>query len=200
MTDTDWIALGSIAGAVTALGTVVMAIAIVVTAVYAKGTLAAAKDDSRARTRPVMVAEFRRELLSQGTTLLVLKNLGASIAKDVSVTFDPPAPPAADVNNMTDDQMMKWIYQRFAEPVTSWAPGWTISNVIRAGHDELNPITVTLRYKGPDGTAYEDGYHLLPDHIMKETEANPSKATDAVKLEQQKVSALQALVRTLRSY
>lgn len=200
MTDTDWIALGSIAGAMTALGTVVMAIAIVVTAVYAKGTLVAAEDDSRARTRPVMVAEFRRELLSQGTTLLVLKNLGASIAKDVSVTFDPPAPRAPDVKKMTDDHMMKWIYQRFAEPVSTWAPGWTISNVIRAGHDELNPITVTLSYTGPDGTSYEDAYYLLPDHIMKETEANPSKVTDSVKLEQQKVSALQALVRTLRSY
>lgn len=199
MTETGWIAIGSTAGVVTALGTAVMAIAIVVTAWYAKGTLNAAKEDSRARTRPVIVAEFRRELLSHGTTLLVLKNLGASVAKDVSVSFDPPAPSAAEVKKMPEDQMMKWIFERFAQPVTTWAPGWTISNVIRAGRDELNPIKVFVKYRGPDSTLYEDAYFLLPDHVMKETEANPSKTDDPVKLEQQKVDALRALVRTLRS-
>lgn len=72
MGETAWIELESIAGVVTALGTAVMAVAIVITAVYAKRTLEATRADSRARTRPVIVAELRRELLSHGTTLLVL--------------------------------------------------------------------------------------------------------------------------------
>lgn len=200
MSDTHWIALGSLAGVITALATAVMAVAIVVTAFYAKGTLAAAKDDSRARTRPVIVAEFRPELLAHGTTLLVLRNLGASIAKNVVVTFDPPAPSAVDVEALPDSVNMKWIYQRFAQPITTWAPGWTVSNVVRSVNEELEPLAVKVAYQGPDDTEYEDSYELMPDHILKGTSASPSKTDDPTKLEQQKLQALQALVRTVRTF
>ncbi|WP_256841706.1 hypothetical protein [Ornithinimicrobium cryptoxanthini] len=198
MTDTDWIALGSIAGAVTALATAAMAVAIIITAFYARDTLQATRDDSRARTRPVIVAELRRESLSKGTTLLVLRNLGQSVAANVSVTFHPEPP--KDVASLSQDNMWKWIYERYANPVTTWAPGWTANNVIRAGHDDLEAITVKVKYEGPDETKYEDSYDLHPDHVLKHTESNPSKVQDPIKLEQQKVSALQALVRTIRDH
>ena len=52
MTESDWIALGSIAAVVTAVFTAAMAIAIIVSAIYAKRTLVAAKDEvGRARVR-----------------------------------------------------------------------------------------------------------------------------------------------------
>ncbi|MFB9377613.1 hypothetical protein ACFFKU_13920 [Kineococcus gynurae] len=196
MSDTSWVALGSIAGVVTALGTVAMAVAVIVTAVIAANTLRAARDDSRARSRPVIIAELRRELLSQGTTLLVLKNFGVSTASDVRVTFNPKAP--AQVEELPNSDVMKWIYERYAAPITTWAPGWTLSNVIRAGHDELLPITVKVDYLGPEGDAYSDEYRLNPDHILKETSAAPSKSNDLLAIEQQKVSAIQALVRALQ--
>jgi hypothetical protein len=189
MSQTDWIALGSIATAVTA-------VAIIVTAIIAGHTLTATRLDSRARTRPVMVAELRRELLSHGTILIVLKNLGTSVAKNVTVRFEPPAPDNLD--ELPDSNMLKWLYQRYATPITTWAPGWTLSNVIRAGDDTLEPITVTAIYEGPDGTPYKDPYFLHPDHILKATESTPSKTREPVTLEQQKISALQALVRTIR--
>ncbi|WP_091675880.1 hypothetical protein [Amycolatopsis marina] len=197
MSETDWIAFGSIAGAVTAVATALMAVAVIITAFIAGHTLKATREDSRAKTRPIMVAELRRELLSEGTTLIVLKNLGASIAKNVNVGIEPPPPD--DLDELPDDNMMKWIYERYATPITTWAPGWTLSNVIRAGYDTLRPITVTVVYEGPDGTQYEDMYYLHPDHILKETESNPSQTTELVKLEQQKIKTLRALVRTIRS-
>lgn len=197
MSETDWVALAAIAGVVTAIGTAAMAVAIIITAYIARRTLNATHDDSRARTRPIMVAELRRELLSQGTTLLVLKNMGASVAKDVAVSFKPGPP--KDFDALPNDNMMKWIYQRYATSIKTWAPGWTLSNVIRAGHDDLSAVTVTVDYEGPDGTHYQDAYDLQPDHILKETESNPSKTNDLVKLEQQKLAALQALVRTVRT-
>ena len=175
-----------------------MAVAIIVTAFYARGTLHTTRDDSRARTRPVIIAEFRREDLSMGTTLLMLKNLGHSVASNVTVTFDP-APPE-DLASLPQENLLKWIYERYATPVKTWAPGWTMSNVIRAGHEELNPITVKVAYQGADKTDYEDSYDLHPDHMLKHTESNPSKVSDPVKLEQQKVSALQAIVRTIRDH
>lgn len=179
--------------------TAAMAVAIIVTAIYAKRTLVAAKDDSRARTRPALAAYLERELLSHGTILLVIKNFGPSSAADVLVTFDPPAPAKRDVAALPDSDVNKWLYQRFAEPVPIWAPGWSASNVIRSGQDPLEPFIVTASYLGPDGTRYEDEFALDPDHILKETSSTPSKTENPIMLGQQGISALQALVRTLRT-
>lgn len=186
------------AAVVTAIFTAAMAVAIIVTAVYAKRTLVAAKDDSRARSRPALAAYLERELLSHGTVLLVIKNFGPSSATDVQVAFDPPAPAADDLNTLPDSDMMKWLYQRFIDPVPVWAPGWSTSNVIRAGQDPLEALVVKASYCGPDGTRYEDRFALHPAHILKTTSSTPSKTDDPIKLGQQAVSALQALVRTLR--
>ena len=199
MTEKDWIAVGSIGAVVTAVFTAAMAVAIIVTAIYAKRTLAAAKDDSRARTRPTLVAYLERELLSPGTILLVIKNFGPSSAADVRVAFDPPAPSNGDVAALPDSDMKKWIYQRFSGPVPVWAPGWTTSNVIRSGDDPLDSFSVLLSYVGPDGTSYAEDFVLHPDHILKETSSAPSKTDNPIKLGQQAVSALQALVRTVRT-
>lgn len=117
MSESDWVAVGAVAAVVTAVFTAAMAVAIIVTAVYAKRTLTATKDDSRARTRPALVAYLERELLSHGVILLVIKNFGCSVAADVQVAFDPPAPSIEDVAALPDSDMTKWLYQRFEEPV-----------------------------------------------------------------------------------
>ncbi|MDQ6617492.1 MAG: hypothetical protein M3083_22785 [Actinomycetota bacterium] len=122
----------------TALFTAAMALAIIVTAVYAKRTLVAAKDDSRARTRPALAAYLERELLSHGAILLVIENFGPSSATNVRVAFDPPAPDSQDVSGLPDSDMTKWLYQRFHADVSNWPPGWSTSNVIRAGQDPLD--------------------------------------------------------------
>lgn len=192
-------AVGSVAAVVTALFTAAMAVAIIVTAIYAKRTLVAAKADSRARTRPVLAAYLERELLSHGTILLVIKNFGSSSAAEVRVAFDPPAPGTEDVAALPDSDMTKWIYQRFAEPVPIWAPGWSTSNVIRAGQDALDQFTVTLSYLGSDGFPYEEPFLLHPNSILKETSSTPSQTDNPIELGQQGVSALQALVRSIRT-
>lgn len=143
MSDSFWLAL-------TAIGTVGMAIAVIATAFLAWGTLKGARTDSRARTRPIMIAELGREALSHGAILLVLKNRGASVANDVTVTFDHEGP--ADLDSLPDSDLWKWVFQRYQKPVTTWAPGWTISNVIRVAEDELPPVGVKVAYTGPDGT------------------------------------------------
>ena len=84
-------------------------------------------------------------------------------------------------------------------PSPNWAPGWSTSNLVRAGQDPLDPFTVILSYLGPDSTRYEERFPLHPDHILKETSSTPSKTDSPIKLGQQGVSALQALVRTIRT-
>lgn len=198
MTEARWIEIGSIAGVVTALFTAVMSIAVVVTAVYAQRTLRAAREDSRARSRPALAAFFDRELLSHGTVLLVIKNFGQSSAADVHVTFDPPAPAAQTIEELPNSDLFKWLYQRFAAAVPVWPPGWATSNVVRAGQDHLDPFIVVLNYNGPDGTPYSERFPLHPGHVLRETTSTPSKTDDPITLAQQGVAALQALVRGLR--
>lgn len=199
MTDTGWIAVGSIAAVVTALFTAAMAVAVVVTAFYAQRTLVAAKADSRARSRPVLIAYLERELLSHGTVLLVIKNFGPSSATNVHVTFDPPAPPIEALGALPDANMTKWLYQRFATPVPVWAPGWSTSNVIRAGQDPMPTWVVQVSYFGPNATEYWDRFVLDPAHILKTTSSTPSRTDDPLEVGRQAVSALQALVRTIRT-
>lgn len=199
MSGPDWVAVAAAAGVVTAVFTAAMAVAIVVTAVYAKRTLMATKDDSRARTRPVLVAYLEREILSHGVILLMIKNFGSSVAVDVQVAFDPPAPSIEEVATLPDSDMAKWLYQRFEEAVPMWAPGWSTSNVVRAGQGPLEPFTVVLSYVGADGTPYVERFPLHPEHILKETTSTPSKTDNPIKLGQQGVAALQALVRAIRS-
>ena len=129
----------------------------------------------------------------------MIKNFGPSSATDVQVAFDPAAPTTAEVAALPDSDMTKWLHQRFADPVQLWAPGWSTTNVIRAGQDALDPLTITLSYLGPDGTRYKERFPLHPDHILKETASTPSKSDNPINLGQQGVSALRALVRTIRA-
>ena len=189
-----WISIGTW---VTAIATTAMAVAVIVTAVVAVRSLTATREDSRARTRPVIVATMKRERLSQGGVQLILTNFGPSVASHVQVTFSGAMP--QDTEALTDADLWKWVYDRYRAPMPSWAPGWSLSNVIRSGSDELHEFTVTITYQGPDGSQYEDTYLLNPDHILNHTDVTPSKSEDPIKLEQQKLAALRALVRTLDS-
>lgn len=67
-------------------------------------------------------------------------------------------------------------------------------------HADLAGNWLRVPYEGPDRTQYSDAYFVDPNHILTETTSNPSKVTDPIKLEQQKVSAIQALVRTIRAH
>ena len=51
-------------------------------------TLLAIKQDSRDRTRPVLIAELKRSVLTAAAELHV-RNVGQSVACNVSVKFDP---------------------------------------------------------------------------------------------------------------
>lgn len=199
MTNTDWIAVGSIAGVITAFFTALMAIAIVASAFVAKRTLAASKEDSRARTRPVLAAYFEHEVLTHGTILLVIKNFGPSSATNVRVAFDPPDEAADELASLPDNDVNDQLHQRFSEPVAVWAPGWSTTNVVRGGENSLRVFVVTMSYLGPDGTQYEDRFALNPEHVIKETSSRPARTEDPIELGQQAVSALQALVKALRS-
>lgn len=65
------------------------ALAAVVTAAIAVVALGHTASDSRDRSRPMMVAEFQLAVNNGAAIDLVVRNAGPSIARDVTVTFDP---------------------------------------------------------------------------------------------------------------
>jgi hypothetical protein len=73
----------------------VEAIATVAAAAVAIITLLGLRRDSADRTRPVMVADLRPEVLSPHTSILVVSNVGQSVAKNVKTSFNPPLPELA---------------------------------------------------------------------------------------------------------
>jgi hypothetical protein len=67
-----------------------VAITVVITSLVAIASLLALRADSRDRSRPVIGAELLPIILSHGTSELVVQNIGASVAKNIRVEFDPP--------------------------------------------------------------------------------------------------------------
>jgi len=75
---------------------------------------------------------------------------------------------------------------------------WTLSNIVRAGHDQLDPFAVIVNYAGPDVTRYTERYEIDPTPILKTTSLSPSDTKDPFDWEKRKVRALEALVQQNR--
>lgn len=59
-----------------------------VTAITGLRSLRQLRIDSRERSRPMMAAEHRKPPYTRGTQVLMIRNYGPSIARNVEVTFD----------------------------------------------------------------------------------------------------------------
>ena len=137
------------AASVSAIAASASAVFAMVVMVVAARSLAASARDSRDRSRPAVVAELEREFLSPGTINLSIRNFGASVASNVTVAFEPGPP--ADLEELSNSDVWKWVFQAYAGAISSWPPGWGLSHVVRAGHDVLDAFAVTISYAGPDG-------------------------------------------------
>jgi len=69
-------------------GAAVSTLMAIATAIVAVLALRQTARDSADRSRPMVLAEFRRAVNSDRTVDLVIRNAGASMARDVHVTFD----------------------------------------------------------------------------------------------------------------
>lgn len=133
--------------------------------------------DSRARSRPVIVAEFRADPESDSTFSLVVRNDGASLANDIKVTFDPPLPiEAAD-----ESRIAKRLIKRYERQISHLAPGQELASVyalygLASGSDEkVNlaktpyDVNVTVEYSGVGNKRYREVYPLTSDTMTLNT-------------------------------
>src|SRR4051794_36626263 len=97
-----------------AAGTAVVAAAAAVTAATSGvRTLRQNRRDSKARSRPMVAAELREIPYVKGTQILVVRNYGPSIARNVRVKFDPEIPDPDDPST----SVTPFLKRRYAKPV-----------------------------------------------------------------------------------
>jgi hypothetical protein len=132
----------------------------------------------------MMAAELRKAPYTPGTQLLAIRNYGVSIARKVTVSFDPPIPePAPD---QAARSVTPLLIRRYDNPIPVITPGMELSNIWYSGQPDSqngwrnveptpDQFTVTITYYGPDGTRYVDPFPLDVDLIRKHTYVNDSR-------------------------
>lgn len=145
----------------------ISAVAAIATAIVAVIALVRTTNDSRDRTRPIVMAAFETEPdADRDSYSLVIRNMGPTSARDLEVNFEP------DVPHDSGDRLVEYIVERFASPMPVLAPGQAIrslwaSYVATSGAERTNrlatphDVTVTLTYRGAGSKKYSETYPLL---------------------------------------
>ncbi len=147
-------------------------------------TLKRADRDSQARTRPMVAAELRDEPHATTTQLLVIRNYGPTIARNVVVSFDPPLgdPPPEKAH----ESVAPFLKRRYSRPIHVLVPGTELDNIYFDGEDDGNgglinsepfpdQVTVTIEFDAPDGERYCDLFELDVDLIRQRTYVTSSR-------------------------
>lgn len=171
------------------------------TAVVAIGTLIRAGRDSRERTRPVVIAEYRVPAFGFNILELVVRNIGASVARNVKVSFDPPL-----VDQGTGESTTPFVIARYANPIPALGPGQELVNAVYIDDDDpddsdLPPVlTVTIEYdRWRKVRRYRDTFRLLSTVYMKHTVGRASDAPEGrLKEIRDKLSEQTAALKSIR--
>lgn len=152
------------------------ALAAVAAAVVAIIAIVNTARDTRARSQPAVTAEFRIAPDSDSTIELVLANSGSTVARNVSVRFDPPI----TIPKGSDGRMTKYLIQRYASPVPVLSPQQQLTNIWWSGHNtggneltnsEPTPdrVTVHVAYDGLGRRRLKQSYPLNIETIQMTT-------------------------------
>lgn len=153
----------------------------IIAGAVAIATLRAIKQDSRDRSRPVVIADLLPVVLSRGTSELVVQNVGQSVAKNVRVRFSPP---------ITDDMgvLAGYVARRYRSAIPTLGPGRRLTNIY--GHWTGNggnaltesvpmEVSVDISYEDSHSRSYRDEYHLSMHTLRNQTTSTPSNTDDA---------------------
>lgn len=164
---------------------VVAAGAAVTAATSGVRTLRQNRRDSKARSRPMVAAELREVPYVKGTQILVVRNYGPSIARNVRVTFDPEIPEPKDPST----SMTPFLKRRYATPLPVLTPGMELDNIYFSGQQEggswvnreptPEQVTVRITYENDAGDEFADVFPLDTNLIRNRTYAEPSTSPEA---------------------
>lgn len=73
-------------------------------------------------TRPMMVGTLKPS--GKTSAMLEVTNTGPSIARNVTVSFDPPLP-EHDMTAQGEPSVIPFVRSRYSRPIAAWAPQYT---------------------------------------------------------------------------
>jgi len=185
--DLEWVEdLGSwwTTGRAATLAAGIGATSAVVAAFNVRRTLRQSRRDSKARSRPLVVAELRDHPYADATQLLIVRNYGQSVARNVFVTFEPPIPDPEDPS----ESVTPFLKRRYAKPIAVVAPGVELDNIYFSGRHgdrgawinaEPKPdeTVVTIAYEDDNGNRYSDDFpidvHLIRNRTYTVSSNDP---------------------------
>lgn len=91
--------------------------AAIATAVVAIVTIRQLRSDSKQQSRPIVVAELR-PASSRGSQIIVIGNYGRTLARDVSVAFDPELPKAPE--GRENSWVTGFLASRYEDSIQPW--------------------------------------------------------------------------------
>jgi hypothetical protein len=184
------------------IGVIIASVGIILTSFSVTAALRSSSNTAKAladaekraieQSRPMVVAELARHSNSAGEPLqgvqdLVLKNYGATPARNLRVAFDPPIPdPMPDGIRPGTGALTSSLVRRFGNAIHTLPPAAEMRNIYwlgEAGPDgrfhnkepTFDQITVTLTYEDMAGRKYaSDSFELDTDVIGLSTTSKPS--------------------------
>jgi hypothetical protein len=149
------------------------AIAVIVTGAVAVQTLVAQRRDSRDRTRPLIVASLQPgPLKPHGTVYLVIRNAGATVARNLQVTFKPEIPTRRMDDAGQPITGPQYIRDRYSRTIAMLGPGESLRNLyINFGTGNVHlpwQIEVAVVYQDDRGRPYRDRFPLFVDAQLGE--------------------------------
>lgn len=189
-------------------GSGLSAVATLLTAAIAIVAIARSTADSRARSQPQVLAEFRIARDADTTIDLVLRNAGPTPARRLQVRFDPPL--------VVPDTGRTWatevLVERYDTVIPTLGPGQELTNIWWSGgmngaaaelvNQEPTPdsTTVEVRYRGIGHHWLRDRFPLDVSFVMNNTysvssDSPRAQAKDKVDLMKSISNSLQTLAR-----
>ena len=165
-------------------GSAIGAAAGVVAAIVAIFALISAASDSKARSHPMVTAEFRPAPDSDSSIEFVVSNLGATPARDVRVGFTPPITLPTEISGLVSP----YLVQRYQRAIPVLNPGQLLSNTWWAGHAgsgaeltnrEPTPdeVRVDVSYKGLGWSRMHESFDLTIETVTLTTYSVSSTLT-----------------------
>lgn len=185
--------------------TVVAGMSAAITSAIAIVTLLFAGRDSRERTRPVVLVEYRILPHASKSLQLVVRNAGVSIARDLKVSFDPPLERREE-----DDLIRTSIIDRYAAGIPALGPGQELTNIVsfyglpEDSGDLPKIVTAIVEYRNGRTRWYTDRFILAVEVYMHHTYETNSASLDGQVAAMQKsvkeiARSLKAIQRSVRS-
>jgi hypothetical protein len=166
-----------------AIAAVIEAAAVVAAVIYAKRQLDELRDAREETTRPFVVLDLETW---QTIATLKVRNIGQSIARNVSFSFSPPIKSTFDRRMGDGDSYVLAEIEMFANGIPSLAPGTEHSTLLDQVPTRLeaglpNRYEVEVSFDAPNGRRYTDRQTLSLDTHIGLTRVERKGAHDSAK-------------------